>query len=74
MIKRSRDHDGKPADDDVQRLLLEWKRQIRKEKVATKQHRLLNASTAVHPASLDELTAVTRIGRLRLLRKLGRTG
>ena len=57
--------------DDVQQLLTEWKRQILKERVVAKQRRLLTPS--VHPSSLDEITVVTRIGRLRLLRKIGRT-
>ena len=60
------------AADDVQRLLVEqWRRQVVREKVAAKQRRLL--ASPVHPSSLDEITIVTRIGRLRLLRKLCRT-
>ena len=47
--------------------------QIIKEKVAAKQRRLVSAASPVCPTSLDEITVVTRIGRLRLLRKLGRT-
>jgi len=62
------------ATDDVQRLLVEqWKRAIIKEKVAAKQRRLVRAASLVNPSSLDEITVVTRIGRLRLLRKLGGT-
>ena len=62
------------APNDVQRLLVEqWRRAIIKEKVAAKQRRLVSAASAVCPASLDEITVVTRIGRLRLLRKLGGT-
>ena len=62
------------APDDVQRLLVEqWRRAIIKEKVAAKQRRLSSAASPVGPTSLDEITVVTRIGRLRLLRKLGRT-
>lgn len=61
------------APDDVQRLLVEqWKRATIKEKVAAKQRRLLNAASPVHPVSLDEISVVTRIGRLRLLWKLGK--
>jgi hypothetical protein len=59
--------------DDVQRLLLEqWRRASIKEKVAAKR-RFVSAASPVCPSSLDELTVVTRIGRLRLLRKLGWT-
>jgi len=62
------------APDDVQRLLVEqWRRSIIKEKVAAKQRRLVSAASPVCPTSLDEITVVTRIGRLRLLRKLGGT-
>ena len=57
--------------DDVQQLLTEWKRQILKERVVAKQRRLLTSS--VHPSSLDEITVVTRIGRIRLLGSFGRT-
>ena len=60
--------------DDVQRLLIEqWRRAIIKEKVAPKQCRLVSAATPVCPSSLDEITVVTRIGRLRLLRRLSGT-
>ena len=62
------------APDDVQRLLVEqWRRAIIKEKVAAKQRRLVSAASPVCHSSLDEITVVTRIGRLRLLRKLGGT-
>jgi len=66
---------GKHSDaDDVQRLLVKhWKRAIIKEKVDAKQRRLVSAALAVGPSSLDEITVVTRIRRLRLLAKLGRT-
>ena len=62
------------ARDDIQRLLVEqWKRQIIKEKrFDAKQRRLLNKESPIHPASLDEIKIVSRIGRLRLLWKLGR--
>jgi hypothetical protein len=56
--------------DDAARLLLEWRRQIAREKTAARQRRLLTSS--VHPSSLDPITAVTHIGRLRLLRKWAR--
>jgi hypothetical protein len=65
------DGEKRSLPDDVQQLLTEWKRQILKERVAAKQRRLLTSS--VHPSSLDEITVVTRIGRIRLLRKFGRT-
>ena len=66
--------DKHTAHDDVQRLLVEqWRRSIIKEKVAAKQRRLVSAASPVGPTSLDEITVVTRIGRLRLLRKLGGT-
>ena len=62
------------APDDVQRLLVEqWKRAIIKQKVAAKQRRLVSADSPVRRSSLDEITIVTRIGRLRLLRKLAGT-
>ena len=62
------------APDDVQRLLVEqWRRSIIKEKVAAKQRRLVSAASPVCRTSLDEITVVTRIGRLRLLRKPGGT-
>lgn len=65
---------NRAAPDDVQRLLVEqWRRAIIKEKVAAKQRRLVSAASPVCPSSLDEITIVTRIGRLRLLRKLGGT-
>jgi len=60
------------APDDVQRLLIEqWRWAIIKEKVTAKQRRLVIAASLVCPSSLDEITVVTRIGRLRLLRNLG---
>ena len=62
------------APDDVQRLLVEqWRRSIIKEKVAAKQPRLVIAASLVCPSSLDEITIVTRIGRLRLPRNLSGT-
>lgn len=85
MIKRRRGPPGgvgsnqvnggkRSAPDDVQRLLVEqWKRQIVEERFAAKQRRLLNAASPVHPSSLDEIRIVSRIGRLRLLWKFGRT-
>jgi len=57
------------ASDDVQRLLVEqWRLAIVKERLAAKQRRL---GAPVSPSSLDEITIVTRIGRLRFLRELG---
>jgi hypothetical protein len=65
---------NRTALDDVQRLLVEqWRRAIIKERVAAKQRRLVSVASPVCPSSLDEITVVTRIGRLRLLRKLGGT-
>jgi hypothetical protein len=62
---------NRAAPDDVQQLLVEqWRRAIIKEKVAAKQRRLVSAGSPVRPSSLDEITIVTRIGRLRLLQKL----
>jgi hypothetical protein len=61
------------APDEGQRLLVEqWKRSIINEKIAAKQRRVREAASPVQPSSLDEITEVTRIGPLRLLRKLGR--
>ena len=62
------------AQDDIQQLLVEqWKRQIIKEKMFdAEKRRLLNKPSPIHPASLDEIKVVSRIGRLRLLWKLGR--
>jgi hypothetical protein len=54
-------------------LVEQWRRAIIKEKVATKQRRLASAGSPVSPSSLDEITVVTRIGRPRLLGKLGGT-
>jgi hypothetical protein len=67
------DGDGgdRSSPDDVQQLLREWRQQVIRQKAAANQRRLL--TSAVHPSSLDEIKAVTRIGRLRLLRKAGRT-
>ena len=60
------------ACDDVQRLLVEqWRLAIVKERLAAKQRRLMSAGAPVCPSSLDEITIVTRIGRLRFLRELG---
>ena len=61
------------APDDVQRLLIEqWRWAIIKEKVTARQAASLGvAASLVCPSSLDEITVVTRIGRLRLLRNLG---
>jgi hypothetical protein len=82
MIKRSRSgppqratsgHDDagkRSSPDDVRQLLGEWRRQIVREKAAAKKRRLL--SSELHPALLDEITVVTRIGRLRLPRKPAR--
>jgi len=81
MIKRIRgvppvaltaDRGGKRATtDDVQRLLVEqWKRASIKEKVAAKQRRLVSAAPTGEPLSLKEMTAVTRIGSILLLRRL----
>ena len=65
---------NRTALDDVQRLLVEqWRRAIIKEKVAAKQRRLVIAASLVCPSSLDEITVVTRIGRLRLPRNLSGT-
>ena len=64
---------NRTAPDDVQRLFEQWRRAIIKEKVAAKQRRLVSAASPVCPSSLDEITVVTRIGRLRLLRELRRT-
>ena len=64
----------RPALDEGQRLLVEqWKRSIINEKVAAKQRRIPHSVPPVHPSSLEEITAVTRIGPLRLLRKLRRS-
>jgi hypothetical protein len=64
----------RPALDDGQRLLVEqWKRSIVNEKVAAKQRRIPQAASPVHPSSLEEIKAVTRIGPLRLLRRHGRS-
>ena len=61
--------DKATACDDVQRLLVEqWRLAIIKERLAAKQHRLVSEDASVSPSSLDELTIVTRIGRLRFLR------
>ena len=74
MTPGARGAGKRTAPDDVQRLLVEqWRRAIIKEKVAAKQRRLVSAVLPGCPSSLDEITVVTRIGRLRLLRKLGRT-
>jgi hypothetical protein len=54
-------------------LVEQWRPAIIKEKVAVKQRRLVSARPPVCPSSLDEITVVTRIGRLRLLGKLGGT-
>jgi hypothetical protein len=51
----------------------QWRRAIIKEKVAAKQRRLVSAASPVCPSSLDEITVVTRIGRLLLMRKFGGT-
>jgi hypothetical protein len=62
------------APDDVQQLLVEqWRWAIINENVAAKRRRLASAISQVRPSSLEEITVVTRVGRLRLLRKLGRT-
>ena len=54
-------------------LIEQWRRAIIKEKVAAKQRRLVIAASLVCPSSLDEITIVTRIGRLRLPRNLSGT-
>ena len=56
----------RPSPDDVQRLLAEWSRQIQNERMAVRQRRVLNAASPVHPASLDEVKVVSRIGGLRV--------
>ena len=63
--------ENRTAPDDVQRLFEQWRRATIKQKVAFKQRRLANTGSPVCPSSLDEIAVVTRIGRLRLLRKLG---
>ena len=64
--------DKRRACDDVQRLLVEqWRLAIVKERLAAKQRRWMSAEAPVSPSSLDEITIVTRIGRLRFLRGLG---
>ena len=71
---RTADRGGKYSTlDDVQRLLVEqWRRSTIKGKLAAKQRRLVSAAS-VDRSSPDEITVVTRIGRLRLLWRLGRT-
>ena len=60
--------DGKRSHPDNGRFLVEqWKRSIINEKLAVKRCRI---SLQVHPSSLEEISVVTRIGSLRLLRKL----
>ena len=64
--------DNRTACDDVQRLLVEqWRRAIIRERVAAKQRRLVSEASPLCPSSLEEITIVTRIGRLRFLRGLG---
>jgi len=64
--------DNRTACDDVQRLLVEqWRLAIIKERLAVKQRRLMAVGAPVSPSSLDEITIVTRIGRLRFLREVG---
>ena len=61
--------DKATACDDVQRLLVEqWRLAIIKERLAAMQRRL---GAPVSPSSLDEISIVTRIGRLRFLRIVG---
>lgn len=62
------------AQDDVQQLLVEqWKRQIIKERLFDRaKRRRLDKPSSIHPASLDEIKIVSRIGRLHLLWKFGR--
>lgn len=83
MIKRRRggpsggiksdDVEGRPcsAQGDIRLLFEQWKQQIVDEKLAASRRRLQSTGSPVHPSLLDELNVVTRIGRLRLLRKLG---
>jgi len=66
--RRGIDRD-RSSPEDVRHLLDEWRRQIVREKAAVKQRRLLASS--VQSASQHEIVVVTRIGRLRLQRKLG---
>lgn len=79
MIKRTRrrfgqDHGTKHGTpEDVVELLSEWKRRVLSENIAAKHRRLLDAAAPVHPSSLDEITVVTRIGRIRLPRKITRS-
>jgi hypothetical protein len=54
-------------------LVEQWRWAIINENVAAKRRRLASAISQVCPSSLDEITVVTRVGRLRLLRKLGGT-
>ena len=61
------DGETRSAPGEVRLLLEQWRRQIVDEKFAAKQRRLLKSE--FHPASLDEIRVVTRIGRVRLLRK-----
>jgi len=64
--------DKRKACDDIQRLLVEqWRLAIVKERLAAKQRRLMSAGAPVCPSSLDEITIVTRIGRLPFLGELG---
>ena len=67
---------GKRSDvDDSERPLVEeWKRRIVEERLGNAtQRRLLDHEPRVGPALLDEIKIVSRIGRLRLLWKRGRT-
>jgi hypothetical protein len=61
--------------DDSQRLLVEeWKRRIVAERLGNAtQRRLLDREPTVGPASLVEIKIVSRIGRLRLLWRRGRS-
>jgi hypothetical protein len=59
--------------DDSQLLMEQWKRQIVAEKlVNARQRQLLDRESPVHPASLDQIRIVSRIGGLRLLWKFRR--
>ena len=68
----ARDNAKPTAPDDSQRLLIEqWKRSIINEKIAAKQHRVRDAASPVDPSSLEEITTISRIGRLRQLWRPG---
>ena len=68
---RGSDASKRSSPDDVQRLLAEWNRQIRKETIAIRKRRAVKPASTVHPASLEEIQVVSRIGGLRLPKNLG---